>query len=76
MLVLRRGPFSGLIAVTRIDYKRPFVNECKGVLCGAVPQKALGFLTLSTIREFSQAVAARVLQKLCGYMATNPSVIC
>jgi hypothetical protein len=44
-------------AVSRTTNKRPFVNECKGVLCGAVRQKALGFATAGAITEPSQALA-------------------
>jgi len=44
-------------AIADVRSKRPFVNECKGVLCGAVHQKALGFDTLSVNGEFSQTIA-------------------
>jgi hypothetical protein len=52
-----QGHQNSLLAVSYIANKRPFVNRCKGVLCGAVHHKALGFHTLSVIQEFSQSIA-------------------
>ena len=45
------------LAVSSTTNTRPFVNGCKGAFCGVVQQYTLGFLNLSTTREFSQAVA-------------------
>ena len=43
-------------AVSYTTNKRPFVNECNGLLCGTFQQETLGFHTLSAIREISRAV--------------------
>ena len=59
-------------AVSYTATKRPFVNGCKGVLCGAVHQKALGFHTLSAIRELLADHRARVLYKVCRCTLTKP----
>ncbi|GHC39989.1 hypothetical protein GCM10007291_47240 [Gemmobacter nanjingensis] len=44
-------------AVSYISNKRPFVNGCKGAFCGPAQQKALGFGTVSEIREPSPGLA-------------------
>ena len=59
-------PFLWLFAIAKHVSNRPFVNECKGALCGAVHQKALGFHTQSAIREVSRTIA-----RACYVRCTN-----
>ena len=66
------GPFAISGAIT----KRPFVNECKGGLCGAAQQKPLGFHTASTITGLSQTVARACYIRCHATSSENPLVMC
>jgi hypothetical protein len=44
-----QGHQNSLFAVSYIANKRPFVNRCKGDLCGPVRVNSLGFLALSAM---------------------------
>jgi hypothetical protein len=52
-------------AVSGSTIKRPFVNECRGALCGPGPHKALRFHTSHAIPELGQ-VLARARPGGCG----------
>lgn len=47
-------------AVMNVVNKRPFINGCKGALCGGDQQNTLGFRMLSAARDVAQTTA-RVL---------------
>jgi hypothetical protein len=61
-------------AIFGITNKRPFVNECKGVLCGTAHQKPLRLHRLSAIREFWQTVPRACNIRSAGAFRQNPWV--
>ena len=53
-------------AIADVRSKRPFANECKGALCGAVQQNVLGFPYAERDPRVLADHRARVLYKVSG----------
>jgi len=72
----RSGASKQSFSVSCIATKRPFVNECKGVRCGAARQKALGFHALNAIGEISPTIACACYIESVSNFVEIPWVIC
>ena len=69
---------NGQIAITldKAAIREPFVIECNGALSGAAYRNALGFYTVSAIREPSTTVAYAFYIRSVSAPLQNPWVMC